>query len=84
MAPGLAQASITFGVAILITAGLSFVGAGIRPPAPEWGQMISAGTPGILIGQWWAVVFPGIAMVITIFAFAVLGEAMQTIVLRRR
>lgn len=84
LAPGLAQASITFGTAILITAGLSFVGAGIRPPTPEWGQMIAAGTQGILIGQWWPVVFPGLAMVVTIFAFAIVGEAMQTIVLRRR
>lgn len=84
MAPAFAQASITFGVAILFTAGLSFVGAGIKPPTPEWGQMIADGTPGILIGHWWEVVFAGLAMVGTVFSFAVLGEALQTIALRRR
>lgn len=84
LAPVLAQASITFGVAILITAGLSFIGAGVRQPTPEWGQMIAVGSPEILIGNWWQAIFPGIAMVSTVFAFAVLGEAVQTIALRRR
>jgi peptide/nickel transport system permease protein len=84
MAPALAQASITFGVAILLIAGLSFVGAGVQPPTPEWGQMIADGTSGILLGRWWEVVFAGLAMVGTVFSFAVLGEALQTIALRRR
>jgi len=83
MTPGFAQASITFGYSIIITAGLSFIGAGVQPPTPEWGSMIAAGKDGIIIGQWWTSVFPGIAMSMCVFGFAVVGEAVQDIFLRR-
>ena len=83
MAPGFAQASITFGYSIIITAGLSFIGAGVQPPTPEWGSMIAAGKDGIIIGQWWPSVFPGLAMSACVFGFAVVGEAIQDIFLRR-
>lgn len=83
MTPGFAQASITFGYSIIITAGLSFIGAGVQPPTPEWGSMIAAGKDGIIIGQWWTSVFPGIAMSACVFGFAVVGEAIQDIILRR-
>jgi peptide/nickel transport system permease protein len=73
-----AQVSITIGWAILATAGLSFLGAGVRPPSPEWGSMISSGSSEIITGQWWSSVFPGIAMAITVFGFAAVGEALQT------
>jgi len=84
LAPGLAQASVTLGWAILVTAGLSFIGAGVQPPTPEWGQMIAGGSNGIIIGQWWTSVFPGIAMSITVFGFAIVGEALHSILLRNR
>jgi peptide/nickel transport system permease protein len=83
MTPGFAQASITFGFAILITAGLSFIGAGVQPPTPEWGSMIAAGKDGVVIGVWWPSVFPGIAMSLTVFGFAIIGEALQAVLLRR-
>lgn len=83
MTPGFAQASITFGFAIIITAGLSFIGAGVQPPTPEWGSMIAAGKDGIIIGQWWPSVFPGLAMSACVFGFAVIGEALQDVFLRR-
>ena len=83
MTPGFAQASITFGFAIIITAGLSFIGAGVQPPTPEWGSMIAAGKDGIIIGQWWPSVFPGLAMSACVFGFAVVGEALQDVFLRR-
>lgn len=83
MTPGFAQASITFGYSIIITAGLSFIGAGVQPPTPEWGSMIAAGKDGIIIGQWWTSVFPGLAMSMCVFGFAVVGEAVQDIFLRR-
>ena len=59
MAPALIQASVTIGFAILLTAGLSFVGAGVRPPTPEWGLMISHGANQLILGEWWTSVFPG-------------------------
>lgn len=71
--PALAQGSVTIGFAILLTAGLSFVGAGIRPPTPEWGLMIANGASGIVIGDWWPALFPGAAISLTVFGFAALG-----------
>lgn len=75
--PALIQASVTIGFAILLTAGLSFVGAGVRPPTPEWGLMISTGANQIILGEWWPSVFPGIAISLTVFGFAVLGNALE-------
>ncbi|MEQ1950129.1 ABC transporter permease [Mesorhizobium sp. CN2-181] len=77
MGPALVQSSVTIGFAILLTAGLSFVGAGVRPPSPEWGLMISTGANDIVLGQWWTSVFPGIAISLTVFAFAVIGDALE-------
>ena len=68
------QASITMGVAMLLTAGLSFVGAGVRVPTPEWGLMIATGASSIVTGQWWPSVFPGIALSLSIFGFALFGD----------
>ena len=77
LTPALIQASVTIGFAILLTAGLSFVGAGVRPPMPEWGLMISTGANQIILGEWWPSVFPGIAISLTVFGFAVLGNALE-------
>jgi peptide/nickel transport system permease protein len=77
LTPALIQASVTVGFAILLTAGLSFVGAGVRPPTPEWGLMISVGANQIILGEWWPSVFPGIAISLTVFGFAVLGNALE-------
>lgn len=75
--PGLIQSSVTIGFAVILTAGLSFVGAGVRPPTPEWGSMISSGANSIILGQWWPSVFPGIAMSLAVLGFAIVGEALQ-------
>lgn len=77
LTPALIQSSVTIGFAILLTAGLSFVGAGVQPPTPEWGLMISTGANQIILGEWWPSVFPGIAISITVFGFAVLGNALE-------
>lgn len=83
VAPVWAQASITMGWAIIITAGLSFVGAGVQPPTPEWGAMIASGFNGIVRGEWWPSVFPGIAMSISVFGFAAVGEGLRLLVSER-
>ena len=72
----LVQLSVTIGFAILLTAGLSFVGAGVKPPTPELGSMIASGAKFLIIGQWWPVVFPGIALGLIVFSFGVFGEVM--------
>ena len=77
MVPALVQTSVTIGFAIILTAGLSFVGAGVRPPAPEWGLMISHGASQLILGEWWTSVFPGIAMTITVFGYAAIARAFE-------
>lgn len=77
LAPALIQASVTVGFAILMTAGLSFVGAGVRPPTPEWGLMIAAGSDQIAQGEWWPSVFPGLAISITVFGYAAFGNGLE-------
>jgi peptide/nickel transport system permease protein len=77
LTPSLVQASINVGWAILLTAGLSFVGAGVRPPTPEWGSMISLGAGLIILGEWWPSVFPGIAISIAVFGYAIIGNTLD-------
>jgi peptide/nickel transport system permease protein len=77
MVPALIQLSVTIGFAIILTAGLSFVGAGVQPPTPEWGLMIAQGAGDLNYGWWWTSVFPGLAISITVFGFAVLGHALE-------
>ena len=71
------QGSAVMGYAILLTAGLSFVGAGVAPPTPEWGAMIKSGVELMQSGQWWTSVFPGIALGLTVFSLAVIGESIR-------
>jgi ABC-type dipeptide/oligopeptide/nickel transport system permease subunit len=61
---------------ILLEAALSFLGVGINPPQASWGQMIAAATP-IFDSAWWYFVFPGAALVLTVLAFNLLGEAVR-------
>lgn len=75
--PALVQASINIGGAILLTAGLSFIGAGVKVPTPEWGSMISLGAPLIITKQWWAAFFPGACIAITVLGFALFGDFLR-------
>jgi peptide/nickel transport system permease protein len=77
LGPALAQVSINIGWALLLTAGLSFVGAGLQPPAPEWGLEISEGADNIITGQWWISLFPGIAVGLCVLSFAMAGDVVQ-------
>jgi peptide/nickel transport system permease protein len=75
--PSMIQLSTTVGFAILLAAGLSFVGAGVRPPTPEWGLMIAQGAPQMIIGEWWESVFPGLTVSLSIFGYAAVGHALE-------
>jgi peptide/nickel transport system permease protein len=79
MAPVLAQLSVNIGWSVLLTAGLSFVGAGVVAPTPEWGSMIAMGFQNIITGQWWPSVFPGIALAVTVFGFALVGASVEVL-----
>jgi peptide/nickel transport system permease protein len=74
LAPALGQWATCVGWAILMASGLGFVGAGLKPPTPEWGSMISDGASYVATGQWWVVLFPGAAIAITIAGFTLLSE----------
>jgi peptide/nickel transport system permease protein len=76
----LVQASVNVGWAIMLTAGLSFVGAGIPVPTPEWGSMVSIGAPMMITGEWWAAFFPGMAIAMCVLSFAAVGEAVRILV----
>ncbi|MBN8997895.1 MAG: ABC transporter permease [Rhizobiales bacterium] len=79
IAVALAQLSVNVGWAVLLTAALSFVGAGVVAPTPEWGSMIAAGFQNIVTGQWWPSVFPGMALALTVFAFGLVGASIETL-----
>lgn len=75
LTPAIVQISISIGMAILLTAGLSFIGAGVRMPTPEWGLMVSTGAQQMILGIWWVALFPGLAIVVSVLCFALLGDA---------
>jgi peptide/nickel transport system permease protein len=74
------QVSLTMGYAILNCAGLSFIGLGIRPPTPEWGIMVAEGAAYIVSGEWWIALFPGLALMLAVFTFNLLGDGLRDIV----
>jgi peptide/nickel transport system permease protein len=74
------QVSLTLGYAILNCAGLSFIGLGIRPPTPEWGIMVAEGASTIISGEWWIALFPGLALMLAVFTFNLLGDGLRDIV----
>jgi len=76
IAPIIVYATLLIPLNILFEAALSFLGVGIRPPTASWGQMIAAATP-IFNTAWWYMVFPGIALLLTVLAFNLLGDGLQ-------
>lgn len=74
--PIVVQMSLDLGYAILTLSGLSFIGLGAQPPAPEWGSMVSSGRDYFL-NQWWIVTFPGVAIFLSVMAFNLLGDGLQ-------
>jgi len=73
--PAIVLATLELGNAVLLLAGLSFLGLGPRPPAPEWGAMIAIGATDI--SKWWVSVFPGLAILTVVLACNVLGDAIR-------
>ena len=76
VAPIVVYASILIPQVILYEAALSFLGVGVQPPTASWGQMLSDATPTFSTA-WWYMVFPGLALLFTVLAFNLIGDAMQ-------
>ena len=76
VAPYLVLATTHLGVAIVIEAALGFLGVGVPPPTPTWGNMLADAMTN-LIPSWWLVLFPGLAITITVLAFNLLGDGIR-------
>jgi peptide/nickel transport system permease protein len=77
IAPYLILATTHIGVAIIIEAALGFLGVGIPPPTPTWGNMLADSLNAGLVPPWWLVLFPGLAITITVLAFNLLGDGIR-------
>lgn len=74
----LVMGTLWVGTAIRLEANLSFLGLGVSPPTPTWGNMIRVGLD-YLTSAWWVSVFPGIAILLTVFAFNLLGDGLRDV-----
>ncbi|MHB8779154.1 MAG: nickel transporter permease [Anaerolineales bacterium] len=76
LSPVIVQATLDLGSAILTGAALSFLGLGVQPPTPDWGQMVNTGRI-YFPERWWYVTFPGLAIFVATLAFNLLGDSAQ-------
>lgn len=77
VAPYMILATTHLGVAIVIEAALGFLGVGIPPPTPTWGNMLADSLNAGLVPPWWLVLFPGLAITLTVLAFNLLGDGIR-------
>jgi len=77
LSPLITQSTTNISWAVLNAAGLSFLGVGMQPPTPEWGVMISEGSPFIVSGQWWMSFFPGMALILMTAGFILVGDGLS-------
>ena len=82
--PAMVQVSLNLGWAILNAAGLSFIGLGVRPPDAEWGILVAEGAQYIVSGEWWVSLFPGAVLMLAVFTFNLLGDALRDLFDPRR
>ena len=76
MAPLIVQATLSFSTAILDAAALGFLGMGAQPPTPEWGTLL-ADSRDLILRAWWVVTFPGLAILITVLSFNLMGDGLR-------
>jgi peptide/nickel transport system permease protein len=76
LAPIIVIATLNIGNTILLEAALSFLGLGVQPPTPSWGSMVSDGREA-MITAWWISTFPGLAIVLTVVSFNLLGDGLR-------
>ena len=76
LTPVMVQATLLVGDVILAESALSFLGLGVQPPTPSWGSMVAEGR-GVLVTAWWVAAFPGLAIVVAVVAFNLLGDRLR-------
>jgi peptide/nickel transport system permease protein len=77
LSPLIVQSSLSVAGAILEAAALGFLGLGAQPPTPEWGAMLADGYKYLTFGAWWVLLFPGIAIMLTVLGFNLLGDGLR-------
>jgi peptide/nickel transport system permease protein len=75
----LAQLSLSAGTGLLAIAGLGFLGVGVQPSTPSWGLMLNGGAQFTGTGQWWVLVPPAAAIIVSVLSFNVLAHGLQRI-----
>jgi len=75
--PIIVQGTLAMGYALLTMAALSFIGLGIQPPQSEWGSMTAEGAQYIVTGEWWLFLFPGLAIVLMVLSFNLIGDSLR-------
>ena len=70
--------TMSIGVNIIVVAGLSFLGFGVRPPIPSWGAMLQQAQE-FMRSAWWMAVYPGLCIIITVFGFNILGDSLRDV-----
>lgn len=75
--PILVRVSLSLGSSILTVSSLSFLGIGVQPPTPEWGYMISEAKNFLLTGEWWMILFPGLAIASLVLSFNLFGDGLR-------
>ena len=76
LAPVLVSAALMVGGMVGAEAGLSFLGIGIRPPTPSWGNMLAAGQDAMLVA-WWVAFFPGALLAVVILCFNLIADGLR-------
>ena len=79
VSPVIVWGTLLTGVGMLAEAALSFLGLGVQPPDPSWGNMLSDARASIYTGEWWLSVFPGIAIAVAVAGFNLLGDALRDV-----
>jgi peptide/nickel transport system permease protein len=77
LSPIIVQATLSMGTAVLDAAALGFLGLGQQPPFPEWGSMLVSSIQFLLSGSWWVMLFPGLAIMLTVLGFNLLGDGLR-------
>jgi peptide/nickel transport system permease protein len=74
--PAIENCSNIFGYSIIVLASLGFLGIGLNPPTPEWGNMISSGVSNVMLGTWWPTFFPALILMLAVIAAASMTGAL--------
>lgn len=79
LSPVIVQATLLLAIGIVIESSVSFVGLGVQPPRPSWGNMLAEARNYLLSGEWWMSVFPGACISVSVIAINLLGDSLRDV-----